>query len=217
SAQSPPTPPPPPPDAAAPPPQPSPPPRRAAPHARTTASSRSADSPSPRAPWERPTPPPRPPQEPPPTRGRHPHHVIAVVVAATASVALVAAGFAGAVYRLTRPDHVHFAADIKATSASCQSATPIRAEHLAFGFDLTCTMIDGAPGNRDRPYVQVRLEGCDDWQRLDHDDGPDPVAVTTRVEPCGTVPDALHWQVCQTHGGPFPDDCHDGSTDLPPT
>ena len=77
-------------------------------------------------------------------------------------------------------------------------------------------MRDSAPGNRDRPYVQVRLEGCDDWQRLDHDDGPDAVMILTRLAPCGGLPSALQWQVCQTHGGPLPDDCTDGSSDLPP-
>ena len=76
-------------------------------------------------------------------------------------------------------------------------------------------MSDDAPGNDDRPYVQVRFDGCDDWERLDHDDGPDPVTVSTKVSPCGAETAALDWQVCQTHGGPRRDDCHDGSTELP--
>lgn len=130
---------------------------------------------------------------------------------------LVAAGIVGAVNLWSRPRSLGFAEDIKATSAGCESEGPLRGEDVAAGFDLTCTMADAAPGNSDRPYVQVRLDGCDDWLRLDHDDGPGPVTITTRLEPCAAVPGAVQWQVCQTHGGPLPDDCVDGSTELPST
>ncbi len=83
---------------------------------------------------------------------------------------LVAAGIVGAVNRWSRPRSLSFSEDIKATSARCESDGPLEAQDVAVGFDLRCTMRDSAPGNTDRPYVQVRLEGCDDWQRLDHDD-----------------------------------------------
>ncbi len=147
---------------------------------------------------------------------RHRHHV-AAAVAATLCMCLVAAGIVGAVNRWSRPRSLSFSEDIKATSARCESDGPLEAQDVAVGFDLRCTMRDSAPGNTDRPYVQVRLEGCDDWQRLDHDDSADPVTVTTRLNPCAGGPDSVQWQVCQTHGGPLPDDCVDGSTDLPPT
>lgn len=110
---------------------------------------------------------------------------------------------------------VAFEEDIKATSARCTTGEALGPDDVRAGFDLTCTMVDGAPGNRDRPYVQVRLDGCPEWQRLDHDDGDRPVVVITRLAPCLPDPASLRWQVCQTHGGPLPDDSDDGSTDLP--
>lgn len=113
-----------------------------------------------------------------------------------------------------RPATVGFAEDIKATSAECTSTESLRPGDAQHGLDLSCAMTDASPGNRDRPYVQVRLDGCDDWQRLDHDDGAEPVVITVDLEPCGTEPTDLQWQVCQTHGGPLPDDCDDGTTDL---
>lgn len=136
---------------------------------------------------------------------------------ATLCVALVAAGVAGIAYRWSRPQPIGFAEEVKASSARCSTEEPLDAAEMVRGFELTCTMIDAAPGNSDRPYVQVRLEDCDDWQRLDHDDSPDPVTITARLDPCGVTMGSLEWQVCQTHGGPLPDDCDDGSTDLPST
>ena len=141
-------------------------------------------------------------------------HYLAAGAVATLCVAVLVAGVAAVAYRLNRPQPIAFSADIKATSAHCSAEEPLTADEVDGGFDLTCTMADDAPGNRDRPYVQVRIDGCDDWQRLDHDDGPDPVTITARLAPCGTPVETLDWQVCQTHGGPLPDDCHDGTTDL---
>ncbi len=108
-----------------------------------------------------------------------------------------------------------FEEDIKATSARCASGEALTRDDVIAGFEMTCTMVDASPGNRDRPYVQVRLDGCNDWHRLDHDDSAEPVAITTRLTPCGSESDTLQWQVCQTHGGLLPDDCEDGTTDLP--
>lgn len=110
---------------------------------------------------------------------------------------------------------IGFGEDIKATSARCASDEALRRDDVAGGFEMTCAMSDAAPGNRDRPYVQLRLDGCEEWLRLDHDDGAEPVAVTVRLEPCGPGDGTLDWQVCQTHGGPLPDDCDDGHEELP--
>lgn len=104
---------------------------------------------------------------------------------------------------------------IKATSAQCASRKALTRSDVLAGFEMTCVMFDAAPGNRDRPYVQLRVDGCDDWHRLDHDDNPEPEVITTGLAPCGPEPETLEWQVCQTHGGLLPDDCHDGRTDLP--
>jgi len=155
------------------------------------------------------------PRRPPPTvpRRRSRHRVVGA--AATVSLALIVTAVAGIAHWWSQPRAIGFAEDIKATSATCSSDEPIAADDVLRGFDLTCTMVDGAPVNGDRPYVQVRLDGCDDWQRLDHDDGPAAVTISTRLAPCGTDPAALEWQVCQTHGGLLPDDCDDGTTDLP--
>ncbi len=129
----------------------------------------------------------------------------------------VAAVAVGVTRWLDRPATVGFAEDIKATSARCDSEGPLRGDDVVGGFEMTCTMTDSSPGNRDRPYVQLRLDGCEDWHRLDHDDGAEPVVITIRLEPCGPQPDSLSWQVCQTHGGLLPDDCDDGSEGLPTT
>ena len=164
--------------------------------------------PSPRPSYARPRR--RPPTVP---RRRSRHRVVGA--AATVSLALVVAAVAGIAHWWSQPRAIGFAEDIKATSATCSSDEPIAADDVLRGFDLTCTVVDDAPGNSDRPYLQARLDGCDDWQRLDHDDGPAAVTISTRLAPCGTDPAVLEWQVCQTHGGLLPDDCDDGTTDLP--
>lgn len=142
-------------------------------------------------------------------------HHLAGGAAATLCVAVLIAGIAAVAYRLNQPQPITFGAGIKATSAHCSSHGPLTADEVASGFDLTCTMADDAPDNHDRPYIQVRIGGCDDWQRLDHDDGPNPVTAATHLAPCSPPVEILEWQVCQTHGGPLPDDCHDGTTALP--
>jgi hypothetical protein len=134
------------------------------------------------------------------------------VLAVVAAVGGLAVGFAR--WR-AGPTTITFVERIKATSGECASEQPLRAADVAAGFEMTCTMSDASPGNRDRPYVQLRLDGCEDWQRLDHDDGADPVAITVRLQPCLPHTDEIDWQVCQTHGGLLPDDCDDGSEDLP--
>ena len=138
-------------------------------------------------------------------------------LAALAVIAVVGAIAVGFNQWPNRPVTVGFEEDIKATSARCASDEPLHRSDVVAGFEMTCTMSDASPGNRDRPYVQLRLDGCDEWQRLDHDDGTEPVVLTVRLEPCGPETGPLHWQVCQTHGGPLPDDCDDGTEELPTT
>lgn len=134
----------------------------------------------------------------------------------TVAVLLVTLGLGVGAWRWWhRPVAVAFDEGVKETTGECTSVEPLSAAEAGLGFPMTCTMVDAAPGNRDRPYVQLRLDGCDDWQRLDHDDGIEPVVLTVDVEPCGTAPTELQWQVCQTHGGLLPDDCDDGTTELP--
>ena len=153
---------------------------------------------------------PRQSQRGPGTRARHPTLVV------LAAVAVLLAGVVGLHrWQLEQPVTLGFEEDIKATSARCASGEALTRDDVIAGFEMTCTMVDASPGNRDRPYVQVRLDGCNDWHRLDHDDSAEPVAITTRLTPCGSESDTLQWQVCQTHGGLLPDDCEDGTTDLP--
>jgi len=153
------------------------------------------------------------PRQPRPAPTDQAHHPALAVLAA---LGVLLAGVVG-VHRWqeNRPVTIAFDEDIKATSARCASGEALTREDVLAGFEMTCVMVDASPGNRDRPYVQVRLDGCADWHRLDHDDNPEPVVITTGLAPCGPEPDTLEWQVCQTHGGLLPDDCDDGSTDLP--
>ena len=140
--------------------------------------------------------------------------VAAAALVATVVVSVVALLAVGAYWRQDQSVTVSFDRTVKDSSADCSSESQVSQADVAAGFELTCTMIDAAPGNSDRPYVQVRLEGCDDWQRLDHDDSPDAVAITAHLEPCDADVGFLEWQVCQTHGGPYSDDCVDGSEPL---
>ncbi len=142
---------------------------------------------------------------------------LSIAVGVVMALALVVglAGSAIGSYWVNRPHPIDFDASIGATTAGCSSDGAVSVARVSDGLDLTCTMSDEKPGNGDHPYIQVRFDGCDDWERFDHDDGTDPVTIQTQVSPCGPESATLDWQVCQTHGGPLPDDCHDGSTDLP--
>jgi hypothetical protein len=136
-------------------------------------------------------------------------------MAVLAAVGIIVAGVGGFHrWKEEEPVTVGFGEDIRATSAHCTSGEPLTRDDVLAGLEMTCIMTDASPGNRDRPYVQLRLDGCD-WKRLDHDDGSEPVVSTAGLLPCDPEPETLTWQVCQTHGGPLPDDCEDGSTDLP--
>lgn len=172
-------------------------------------------APRPRAePGRRTAPQAHPVSRPAPPARRVSRHLLALVVALASLGAIY--GLSAAVIAWSgRPRTISFADDIKASRADCASVEKVEADDLVVGLVLTCTMADAAPGNRDRPYVQLRLEGCDDWTRLDHDDGDDPVVLTTWLRPCGEPPGSVQWQVCQTHGGPLPDDCADGSSRFP--
>ena len=106
-----------------------------------------------------------------------------------------------------------FEDSIKQTEVVCTSRIPIGEDELQVGFELDCELLDTRPGNEDRPYVEVSVNGCA-RVRIDGTDEADPVSRTALIEPCGAPISLLDWRVCQTHGGLLPDDCTWGSIKL---
>lgn len=128
------------------------------------------------------------------------------LMAAVAVVALVMAG--GWVLRGCRsePEPLTFGGSIKQTVVECETEQPIGRQERNAGVQLRCSLLDTRPSNSDRPYLRAWVDGCDET-RVDGEDASDPVIVSVHVRPCGQAMSELHWQICQTHGGPLPDDC----------
>ena len=104
------------------------------------------------------------------------------------------------------PNQLAFAASIKDTSVSCSSTKPIEENAKSIGFTIKCELLDARPGNTDRPYVELWANGCDRY-RLDGEDIGDAVFLWKFLVPCEASITKIAWRICQTRGGPLPDDC----------